>query len=218
MIKLGTLVAAVSLALLGAGSAQATTITYTSSAAFFAALGATPVFTETYEGLVLNSTIPDGSTVNGITYTTFPAGTDGRIDNLYNKIGAQSLALQRGTDATSFFFAGEGMTVNFASPENAVGIFFNVSPSPVGSLTVSTSAGTAGNGATYDTSTLYFVGLISDSSFLSATFAGDGTISSGYNLDNLSVAAVVPEPASLMLLGSGLAGFAAIRRRRKAKA
>jgi hypothetical protein len=193
--------------------ANAAVITYTNSTSFFNALGSNPFFTETYEGLPVNSTIADGTTINGITYTTFPAGTDGRIDNLYNRIGNQSLALQRGADATAFFLSGDSMTVNFASFENAVGIFFNANPSPVGSLTISTSEGVAGSGAAYDFSTLYFVGLISDTPFSSATIGG-GANASVFNLDNLTVAAI-PEPVTLSVFGVGLAGAAALRRRKK---
>lgn len=197
-----------------ASTAAATSVSYTSSAAFLSALGASAI-TETYEGLALNSLIATGSTVDGLTYAAFPAGTSGRIDNLYNRIGNQSLALQRGNDNTSFFFAGDSMTVTFPFAVDAVGIFFNVGQSPVGSLTITTSAGSAGNGPAYDQSTLYFVGLISDTPFASATFAGGLNITSGFNLDNLTYAHAVPEPASLLLLGTGIVGFVA-RRRRKA--
>jgi hypothetical protein len=200
--------------------AGATTITYTSSAAFFAALAGGTVATETYEGLVLNSTITDGTTVNGITYDSFPAGTDGRVDNLFNRIGNQSLALERPAGGSNFFNPGEGMTVTFPFAVNSVGIFFNVGVSPVNSLRVLTAVGNAGNGAAYDQTTLYFVGLISDSAtFNSATFQGIDGITTGFNLDNLSfgnavAAAAVPEPASLLLFGTGVLALIRSRRRR----
>lgn len=197
-------------------TARAATITYTSSAAFFAALGASPSTTETYEGLLLNSIITDGSTVNGITYNSFPAGTDGRIDSVYNNIGNQGLALQRGADATAFFVAGDFMTVTFPFAVNAVGIFFNAFPGPLNSLQIQTTAGNAGNGPVWDQETLFFVGLISDTSFNSATIGGI-VGSQPFTLDNLTYAQVqaVPDPASTMLLlCTGLIGLAAAHRRR----
>src|SRR5260370_30393800 len=80
------------------------TVTYTSSTSFFTAPGANPFTTETYEGLTLNSVIPNGSTVDNLTYTGFPR-QGGRIDNTYNRIGNQSLAVQR---TPNFFLASEG--------------------------------------------------------------------------------------------------------------
>lgn len=209
-------VVAVFLATCSAVTARAATITYTNSAAFFAALGANPSTTETYEGLTLNSIIADGSTVNGITYNSFPANTDGRIDTLYNRIGNQSLALQRGADNAAFFFGGDFMTVTFPFAVNAVGIFFNANTTPLNSLQIQTAVGNAGNGSVYDQSTLFFVGLISDTSFNSATIGGIAG-ASAFNLDNLTYvqgqSVPVPDPASTMLLlGTGLAALTAVQR------
>ena len=203
--------ALIAFALLPAG-ADAAIITYTSSAAFFAAAGG-GVATETYESLVLNSLISDGSTVNGVTYG-FLAGRSGRVDNLYQRIGNQSLAAAPPADG--FFSPGESITVTFTSAVNAVGIFVNINPSPPSSLQVQTAAGAAGNGAVYDVLSLYFVGLISDVAFNSATIAGLGNAGSGFNLDNLSyrpAAAAIPEPVSMALLGLGLV-LAGLRARR----
>jgi hypothetical protein len=192
------------------------TSTFTHSADFFAALGGAPLVTETYESLPLNSLIAAGSTVGQFTYSTFPAGTQGRIDNFYNRIGAQSLAADRpGNPTLNFFVPGESFSVVFAVPANAVGVFFNANPTPGdGDLFIAASVGLAGTGGpatNYDVSTLFFAGLISDTPFTSAVIgslgAGQG---SSFNVDNLSFSPT-PEPATLILFSSTVVGLGLAR-------
>ena len=195
---------AVGLVLASAAGANAATITYTDSAAFFAALGATPFTTETYEGLPVDSTIPAGATVNGITYTSLPSGTSGRIASNYGAIDALSLASTGTPGISDFFFPGQSVDVSFA-PTTAIGVFINVGASPSGSLFIQTAVGTAENDQpTTNQQTLNFLGLISDSPFSSARIGVTTSATSGYNLDNLTRAAIpttpVPDPASTMLL------------------
>lgn len=211
---------AVCLVLASAAGANAATINYTDSAAFFAALGATSFTTETYEGLALNSTISAGATVNDVTYVSFPAGTSGRIASNYAAIGVQSLALTGSPNVSDFFLPGQSIDVSFA-PTTAIGIFFNSFETPTGSLFIRTEAGdSAGNGAAYDLARFYFVGLISDSPFSSATIGATSGALSPYNLDNLTRATgtttSVPDPASTMfLLGSALLAMRMGARRRR---
>jgi uncharacterized repeat protein (TIGR01451 family) len=165
---------------------------FTSSSAFFAAISGAAATTETYEGLPLNSLIPAGTTVNGITYNTFPAGASGRVDNFFNRIGLQSLALRRSgcSDAAcGFFNPGDSFSVTFPTPVNAVGIFLNAFAGFPNTLFVSDGVSTAFNGPTQDTSSLYFVGLISNTEFTTATIGGTAG-SPTFNVDNLTFARV----------------------------
>lgn len=197
--------------LVGSGAASAAVVTYTNSAAFLAALGgASAVTTEGYENLAPNSTIPNGATVNGLTYSGF-SRAGGRVDNSYNRIGNLSLAMSTAAGGPDFFQPGEGFTVDFGGAVSAFGLFFNIGLAPAGTLSVSTAEGTAFNGPAYDQSTLFFVGLISDTPFSTATILGVSTVS-GYNVDNLMFQRV-PEPLTLALALTALAGLGASRLR-----
>jgi hypothetical protein len=203
---------------LGAATPAAAQTAYSSSAAFFAALSGASV-TEGYESYATNTLFPAGSSANGITYTAFPAGVlAGRVDDLYNRIGDRSLAADRDNDPATedFFLAGESFTVSFVQPIYAIGIYFNIQQSPDNSVFISTPVGSASSGgATYDQSTLYFVGLISPTAFSTATIGALANAGSGYNVDDLTFAvSAVPEPSTVLLLAGGLAALGGLVRRR----
>jgi len=257
-----------------AGNARAAVTTYTSSAAFLAALGSAQQFTETYQGAPANNTLLgptvgpgpySGSSIDGnaLNYAFSSSGflggsnPQGRIDNTFVALGptaatAQSLAAWRAQTAAgegsfeSFFYPGESFTVTRPgnAPMFAIGAFFNSTPSNTqpGDLFISTSVGSVTNiagqqpefGTGQPNPTLYFLGLISDTPFTSATFGENLRLGpngqplppeqqpNGFNLDNLTVGlqATVPEPATLVVLSGLLAvgGGLAARRRRTATA
>jgi hypothetical protein len=181
-----------------ASEASATTMTFTSSAAFNLALGGSPVTIEGWDTYALNSTIANGSTLNGVTYNAFPGGTLGRIDNQFNHFGTQSLALRRASDPNpnkSFFNPGDLLSISFAKPIYVLGIFFNANFTSAGSLGIlSTPIGTVTTGGpTYDTGTFYFAGLISTTPFTTATIGSNTKRSSSFNLDNLTFTSSVPD-------------------------
>lgn len=200
-------------------TANAQTTFYTSSAAFNTAISAEVQFTEDYESQVLDSLIASGDTVNTITYDSFPMGTNGRIDNIYNKFDNQSLALERGGDFTSFFFSGESVTVTFSTPVHAVGVFFNANLTATPDFFINSTVGTATTGGTYDQGTFYFAGITSSTAFNTVTIGSVNVGSAVFNLDNLTIAttfSAVPEPGTVgLLVGAGVVGVCIVARRRK---
>lgn len=186
------------------GTSRADVFYYTDSGAFVAALGSTPSFTETYEGPIVDSTIANGGSLNGLTYTfagpstwaNFPvAGAPiGRIDGIYNGFGLQSLSAYRDpvtfgnlgeTPNLSQFYPGESFTVTPTNSSSlyALGVFINANEgvTQAGDYFIQTSVGTAYNGATPvlgdggPNPTMYFMGLISTTPFTSATIGSLST-------------------------------------------
>ena len=203
----------------GVTSAQAAIVSYTSSAAFQAAVAGGFITLEGFESGSANQSIASGSTFNGLTYS-FNNGRTGRIDATYNAFGNFSLAAEPAPDG--FFDEGDSITVTFGSAVNAFGVFFNVLESPAGSLRVETSNGdVAVSGDSYDTSTFQFVGLVSDTGFTSVTFGAVAGVLSGFNVDNISFGTVdnsnptLPEPMSLALSGLALLAAGAARGARR---
>jgi hypothetical protein len=125
----------------------------------------------------------------------------GRIDDLRVGFGNNSLAVYRDpvsfgafgeTPDTSVFYPGEYFTITMQNgdPLYAVGVFLNADPdvTQTGDLYLQTSVGTVYNGINPEMgvgdilgrATMYFMGLISDTPFTSAT------IGSAYDLDETS--------------------------------
>jgi len=211
------------LALLPCASHASVTL-YTSSAAFTTALGSETVTAEDYGTLTPGTLIPNGSTVDGLTYnfTTTPTLSGGVITNQFNSFSGTSLGGDQLNLAAEFFFDGDTFNVTFPNAVNAFGAYFNVNADS-GSFFVNTSAGDATTGsASYDISTFVFAGLISSTPFTSATIGstsgGNGTAS--YNIPKLLYAknaTVVPEPSPVAVFAiAGLCVGVLILRGRRA--
>ena len=217
------LTTALFLTLLTSSPALASIVTYTSSTAFEAALAGAPTLVENYGTLSAGTLIGPGSTLDGITYTSFNLGSsstqDGIISGQFNSFSGVSLGADQNNDAAEFFFDGESFDISFA-PTYAIGVFFNVNANS-GTFGILTPAGNASTGSSsYDTSTFVFAGLISSTPFTSAeifsTSGGNGTAS--FNVPEIILApTATPEPAALTMTASGfglLAAFLLLRRRR----
>lgn len=202
-----TCVAAIALLFGCACTIEAGQMTFTSSAAFDAAITGYITSTENYGGFAPDTLINAGDTFDGLTYTAFtpgPFGTllGGIITTEFNSFSGQSLGGNQ-SGGEQFFFGGDSVTVTFA-PTNAFGIFFNVNLNS-GNYGFSTSVGDATTGSTsYDTNTFVFAGLVSTTSFTSATFFSTDDALGSYNIPAIITASSVPEPSTLVL---GLLGM-----------
>jgi hypothetical protein len=216
--------AALAVMTLAAVPTQAAVITYTSSAAFNAAASGIPLTVENYSTGLAGQLISNGGTFDGLTYS-FIAGpsatlTGGIITNQFNSFSGLSLGGNQSTGA-QFFFGGDGVTITFANPINAVGVFFNVNLNS-GNYDLQSLVGTAAVGsASYDTSTFVFDGLISSTAFSSITLVSTSATLGVYNVPEIEFGAsptqTVPEPVTVSIFVTGLVGAAALRRRKKAK-
>ena len=182
------------------GTARADVVTYTSSAEFFAALADTSIVIEDYESYELESTIPPGTELMGVTYSTWPTEFGGLIGDAFANFDAQSLYVERdglpGQGDGDFFFNPESFNIQFSTPVTAVGMFFNVASSDVVSdyMFINTPEGTAlTGGSAQDTGTFFFAGIISTEPFSGAIIGSTEDAPTGWNADNL-IMAPVPEP------------------------
>jgi hypothetical protein len=203
-------------------SGKAAVTTFTSSSDYYSALAARGIvaIVEGYEAYP-SDTLVNSNAIGGLTYT-FPSDVSGRVDSTYNHIGGKSLAADRGTALTDFFISGDSIRIDLPKAAFAAGIFIN-SPVTVSSgdyaLRTSTGAAVAGGGAgTYDTGTLYFLGLIDDTPFTSVTLESVEDVR-GFNVDDFSYGVAktltaAPEPSTFALLAGGLIAAGFIKRRR----
>jgi PEP-CTERM motif len=189
-----------------AAALSASTVTYTDRVSFYAANPGV-----TIEGW---DTLPNGTLItilNGITYTT----NDGTalVTDLFLALSPPNTL---GENVNGFFLPTDTMTFVFPSPIKVFGISFNTfDTSTTGGYTATDNIGDV-IPSFYDPfpgqSTGQFVGFSSTVGFTSVTLAAPGGFS--YTLDDLAYGGTVPEPGSLILLGSGVLGFAGLLRRK----
>lgn len=171
---------------------------------------------------------PFAASLGGVTASfSSPAGADpGAFQVSYNSSSGPFAAPYRTlsnaflTVGTSFGAIGAPLRIAFSAPVSSISFLFALDdPANAAAITLATNAGgTATSRGVLTAGFRYPEGSLS---FLGAAFTAVTLISTApdFQLDDLSVtaaAAAVPEPVSLAAAGAGLAGLAALRRRRRA--
>jgi len=212
-----------SLVLLWGAIAHATPVTFTDFALFSASLP-TPAKTLDFDSLTGGDIIASGDTVDGITFNYDFGGVLMQVgDDVVPGFDTTSPPNFLGTDDGDLFQDGDNFDLSFGS-SFAVGMFFITADLlfdddiqlTAGGVTASLIASDL-QSTLPDLSDVYFLGVVDDmNGFTTASVTtpqGQGFFL--YNVDDITTAPV-PEPSTMLLLGSGLAGLGFFRSRRKA--
>lgn len=196
------------------GQADAATSIFTDSASFFSALPG-PSFTQDYEGISAGTEIPDGATIDGISYSSNVDGGSLFISNISDTTSGNNSLSGDG----SFFLSGNELSFGFSSLTQAIGLFIidDVEPGSILENDIQLIAGglSVFNLATperilADRSNVFFLGLIDTDGFDSAQLISFGDPDDPFfifNVDDVTTVALnsqVPEPSSYLLLSLGL--------------
>lgn len=202
-----------------AGQAHAVVVnSYLTQGSFNSA--ATTSVLETFETFAPKDTALSSFVRSGVTYTG-NAGTP--FPNVWvSSPGYNNFGAGVGTTTSSILTANgdEDFTLTFSTLYTAIGfdVYFN-GLGPV-TVTLNTLGGSSIFTDVRNLNSIGYYGFVSSAPIQSLRFASTlgGRLNTG--IDNISVgaASVVPEPTTLALFGVGLLGFAAVRRRRGAKA
>lgn len=181
-----------------------------------------------FDGMAYGDIIADGDTVAGITFSYDFGGVQMMVtDDLYWPTTSSPNLL--GTDDGDMLQDGDDFDLSFA-PASAIGMYFITADTMYdGDITLTAGGGSVGlvaSDGTYLGSDVngydwyaYFLGIIDVDPMNAFTDASITTIGGGYflyNVDDITTSApVVPEPATMLLLGSGLLALAGLRRKIK---
>jgi hypothetical protein len=199
--------AALSAVLLFAGPANAAIITFPNRAAFDRDV--TGEIVETWDDNAVGTVIPDAGILDGIIYST--SGPEAaRVGNFFQSL---SLPNSLGDVFDDFFSPAEKISFSFPGSIIAFGISINTFAEGTGAYSATNDLGDVAL-SFFDPfpgfSTGQFVGFSSDTPFSAVTIAALGDFINGYTLDDLNfVPVAVPGPATLILVGAGLAGVGA---------
>ena len=204
---------------------------YTTSASFNAAIsGMSNVTTANFDSDTVGN-IAQGQIVDGITFNYNIDGGTGSLAIVssldYFDTTSPPNYLGSNDPTTAALFPGDSITMSFASPINALGLYIIGGPYSPGDFTLTSSTATALSSNVLeetlgDGGQVIFLGITSSSSFSSATLSLNSSAGELWNVDDITTAQgspstqPVPEPGTLGLLLSGLAAAACLLLRKPA--